>query len=124
MIVIITTTTVEVPEERDRLLSALAKATPPTLREPGVLEYRSSMAPNDPSVVHAVEIYASEDAVFAHLRSDHMAVLVTEISDIRSEISVKGYRGELEPFDVSALLNQSTLGGNPDGSGVSLSDHA
>jgi quinol monooxygenase YgiN len=59
MIVIITTTTVEVPEERDRLLSALAKATPPTLREPGVLEYRSSMAANDPSVVHAVEIYAS-----------------------------------------------------------------
>jgi quinol monooxygenase YgiN len=113
MIVIITTTTVEVPEERDRLLSGLARATPPTLRESGVLEYRSSMAPNDPSVVHAVEIYASEDAILAHLRSDHMAVLLDETSDIRSEISVKGYRGELEPFDISALLNQATLGGNP-----------
>jgi hypothetical protein len=82
------------------------------------------MAPNDPSVVHAVEIYASEDAVLAHLQSDHMAVLLNEISDIRSEISATGYRGELEPFDASALLNHATLGGNPDGSGMSLSDHA
>jgi quinol monooxygenase YgiN len=113
MIVIITKTTVEVPEERDRLLSALAKATPPTLREPGVLEYHSSMAPNDPSVVHAAEIYASKDALLAHLRSDHMAVLLDEISDIRSEVLAKGYRGELEPFDLSALLKQATIGGNP-----------
>ena len=70
--------------------------------------------------MHAVEIYVSEDAVLAHLRSDHMAVLLDEISDIRSETSVKGYRGELEPFDLSALVNQDTLGG----SGMSLSDHA
>jgi hypothetical protein len=49
-----------------------------------------------------------------------MAVLLDEISDIRSETSVKGYRGELEPFDLSALVNQDTLGG----SGMSLSDHA
>ena len=123
MIVIITTTTVKVPEERDRLLSALAKATPPTLREPGVLEYRSSMAPNDPSVVHAVEIYASEDAVLAHLRSDHMAVLVDEISDIRSEISGKGYRGDWSPSTGVPCSTQATLGGNPNGSGMSHSDH-
>jgi hypothetical protein len=59
MIVVIASTTVEVPADRDRLLAALAVATMPTLREPGVLEYRTWATAHDPCVVHSVAIFTS-----------------------------------------------------------------
>jgi quinol monooxygenase YgiN len=67
----------------------------PTLREPGVLEYRTWATAHDPCGVHSVAIFTSAQAHLDHIGSDHIRVLLNAISDIKFEVALTAYRGEL-----------------------------
>jgi len=121
VIVIIAKTTLKSAKDRDVVLNALASATVPTLQEAGVVMYQTSIDPNDPLVLHALEIYDSEEALTAHITSRHMNALVSSISNIRADIVLKAYHGRMESFDLSAVLAREEITGASGKSNLSLS---
>jgi quinol monooxygenase YgiN len=118
MIVIIGRTTFKTISDRDESLAALMAAAAPTLQEPGVMVYKSTIDPKDPLVLHAVEIYSSQEAVYSHIYSEHMATLVAAISHIEADVKLKGFEGDLTPCDLSVFFGAS---GGHEGSKIALS---
>jgi quinol monooxygenase YgiN len=102
MIVITVTATLKTSDDRDQLLAALGRATPPTLKEKGVIAYQASIDPEDPLTVRAVEIFASPEALAEHSASEHATRLIKTASAIPADVSIKAYRGDMQPFDLMA----------------------
>jgi quinol monooxygenase YgiN len=122
MIIILVKTKFQTLVERDRMVAALMKVAEPTRAEPGVVEYRCAVDPQDPLLLHGYEIYASEEAILSHNSSDHMTALIAEVSDVNAQISLKAYRGDLEPYDLNQLVDHdATFAGEPGGGGMVFS---
>lgn len=81
-----TITVVDV-ESRGAMLEALGKVRAATLLEPGVLEYRFTLDPTDPHVVHALEMYQSEQAVETHLLSPHVTKFLSSVGAIGADVA-------------------------------------
>lgn len=65
--------TVQVREDgREAALTALHDMIPPTLAEEGCHAYRFAWDIDDDTVIHIHEEWEDEDALSAHLASDHM----------------------------------------------------
>jgi quinol monooxygenase YgiN len=109
MITVFATSTFDSIEERDRLLAAINVVAPFTRGEPGVVRYQLGIDFQNPLVTHAVEIYADEDALFAHNRSEHFAKLVAAVSDIKSELSLMAYDADMNPYDLGPAIAEGPL---------------
>lgn len=59
--------------EQEAALAALHEMIPATLAEPGCHEYRFAWDIDDDTVIHIHEVWEDEEALAAHLASDHMA---------------------------------------------------
>jgi quinol monooxygenase YgiN len=105
MIIIIAKTRLRSLEDRDLVFGALRTATLATLHEPGVISYQHSIDHEDRLLLNSIDIYISEEAVSAHNASDHIAALASAISGIEADINLKAYRGNMEPFDLSAMAS-------------------
>jgi quinol monooxygenase YgiN len=112
MLTIIARTTFKSIADRDVMANALAISALKTVKEPGVLCYQFSIDRTDPLVINAVEIYRSMEAMEAHAASDHMAAVLEAIADIEADITLKGFKGEMEPFDLSTLHVTEGLAAN------------
>jgi quinol monooxygenase YgiN len=110
MIIVIVRVCLKSEDDREAMLAALATATPPSLGEAGIMAYLSAPDAEDPLAIRTVEIYESEDAVLAHMSTDHVVTLASSISTIEGDISVKAYKANMVPFDLPALLASSTSG--------------
>jgi quinol monooxygenase YgiN len=120
MIVIIATTKVKDIADRDRMLAVMAPCSEQTRKEPGVIEYWSSIDTSDPLLFRMVEMYPNEAAMISHLTSEHFLSMLSAVSDIESTVTVKAYKGGLEPFDVMQAVAQGTFSDSP-GEGMSFS---
>jgi quinol monooxygenase YgiN len=103
MIIVSAVTTVGDPADRQRLTELLVAARVDTLREPGVVEYRISVDAVDPHVLYSLEIYASQEAIQAHLKSAHMQHVIEEVSAMDTKLEVRSWAGA-ESYDISALM--------------------
>ena len=116
MIVVIVSTTFEAPSDRDAMLPRLMASEALTRQEPGVVEYRMSLDPKNPLQQHGLEIYSSEKAMKDHLDSQHVRDLASAVAAMKGSISLTAYQGELEPVDLSHLLDPGPMGGSETGS--------
>jgi len=103
MVIIIAKIRLKNFSDRDVMFAAMKAATPPSLKEPGAIAYQSFIDHEDPLVINGIDIFASEEAVVAHNRSEHIAALASAISGIDADIDVRSYHGDMEPFDLSRL---------------------
>lgn len=97
-------------EGRDAILGALQAATAPTMREEGALAYQSSIDSEDPFVVNAVEIFASEEALAVHSATEHAQALFAAVADIPAEVTINAFRGDMEPFDIRGHGREKNAG--------------
>jgi quinol monooxygenase YgiN len=103
MVIIIAKIRLKNLSDRDAMFAAMKAATPPSLREPGVIAYQSFIHHEDSLVVNGIDVFVSKEAVIAHNRSEHIAVLASEMAGIDADIDVRSYHGAMEPFDLSSL---------------------
>jgi quinol monooxygenase YgiN len=103
MVIIIARIRLKNLSDRDVMFAAMKAATPPSLKEPGVIAYQSFIDHEDSLVVNGIDVFASEEAVIAHNRSEHIAVLASAMAGIDADIDVRSYHGEMEPFDLGRL---------------------
>lgn len=112
MIVVIVSTTFAAPRDRDTMLPRLMASQALTRREPGVVEYRMSLDPQNPLQQHGLEIYSSEQAMKDHLDSQHVRDLASAVAAMNASISLTAYQGELKAVDLSHLLDPGPTRGS------------
>ena len=80
------------PEHRDTALAAIADLLPPTRAEDGNEEYRYSIDLEDPNRINIEERWASEEAMTAHMGSEHLATFMGVIGGcIGGSVSIVRY---------------------------------
>jgi quinol monooxygenase YgiN len=104
MITIIVKTKFENLADRDRMLAAISIAAVSTRQEPGVFLYQTGIDFEDPLTTHSLEIYTTEEALFAHNRAAHFATLIGSVSDLKAEITLQAYQADLEPYDLGPAI--------------------
>ena len=67
------------PEHHEAALTAIRECVAPTRDEPGNVDYRYSQDIDDPTRLNIVEQWESEDAMNAHMGSEHLATFLTVI---------------------------------------------
>jgi quinol monooxygenase YgiN len=121
MIIILAKTKLKSIEDRNRLFEALEAATPATLEEPGVITYDHWIDHKDPLLLNAVDIYASEEAIKAHNKSEHIAALISSIAGVEADINLTAYQGDMKPFDIGATMASGEITEAAGASGLSFS---
>jgi quinol monooxygenase YgiN len=116
MITIIVKTEFESIADRDRMLAAIRIAAPFTRGEPGVVVYQTGIDFENPLVTQSLEIYADEEALIDHNRSQHFATLIESVSDLKSEVTLWAYEGEQKPYDLGPAIASGPMH-NPTGEG-------
>jgi quinol monooxygenase YgiN len=106
--------------DRDLVLKERAVSEKASQQEPGLIEYRSTIDPYDPLLMHALEIFVSGEAFTAHHASAHMKTLVSKIGHIKTEVTAKAFEGDLIPFDLGQLIKADTFGGESGSSAISV----
>ncbi|MFM2083019.1 MAG: hypothetical protein RL380_1710 [Verrucomicrobiota bacterium] len=70
------------PGQETKLRESLLGLLAPTRREPGCLNYDLHQSPDDPAKFLFHENWASKEALDAHLKSPHVAVLLPRVDDL------------------------------------------
>jgi quinol monooxygenase YgiN len=78
MIVVIGYLTID-PDHRAEAEAAIATLVPLTVAEEGCIDYRYSADLLEPDRINIVEQWASEEAMNAHMATDHLAAFMTAI---------------------------------------------
>jgi quinol monooxygenase YgiN len=85
------------PDSREEALEHVAELAATSRTEPGVIDYRATTDIEEPHVVRVIELYDDEEAVEAHLSSEHFEAFRDAIAD-----HVRG-RSELYRYDVENI---------------------
>lgn len=81
--------------EVERLRQALSAQVAATLAEEGCEHYSFAIDVDDPDLVHVAERWASEEALAAHGKSEHMKTFNRAVGGAKLEhVVVKAWRGE------------------------------
>lgn len=75
MIVVIGYLTID-PAKRDEVHEAIGALVPATRAEDGCIDYRYSIDIDDPARINIVEQWESEDAMNAHMGTEHLATFM------------------------------------------------
>jgi len=73
------------PGKREEGLAALDKMTPVVAEEDGVLHYSFHLDMQDEDVLWAVEVYADQDALMAHSRTEELQALLATLEPLLAE---------------------------------------
>lgn len=70
------------PDNIDEVRSCLSDLIEPTRKEPGCISYELLQNKSDPSDFTFVEEWESDDAVDAHLKTDHLQNAVSRVTGL------------------------------------------
>lgn len=99
MIVIVMTFDVD-PTHRDRVADAMAGMAALTRQEEGCIVYRYTADLEQANRFHLTEVWESEPAVEAHLRTRHAAEFVPLLEAHARFAFIRGYQGAMAKYRV------------------------